>query len=184
MIGGVPNIARNAVAFGVIPGLVSEGAGQLFEGGAMETPARVVGGLAGGFAGAGALRGATAGNMVREAVDGITPQQLDAAEQIFQRAAQMGQPISRAEAIQSVTRGSTGIGDLQHTVEGMGGMKPFYAQQPAQNEAAARQAFDNIAPQSADPDSARQWVKRRSDSFGSPRKRISSRTCCGGLALA
>jgi hypothetical protein len=151
MIGGVPNMARNAVAFGVIPGLVSEGAGQVFEGGAMETPARIVGGLAGGFAGAGALRGATADNMVREAVDGITPQQLDAAEQLFQRAQHAGQPISRAEAIQAVTHGGTGIGDLQHTVEGMGGMKPFYAQRPAQNEAAARQAFDNIARQSADP---------------------------------
>lgn len=151
MIGGLPNMARNAVAYGIVPGLVSEGAGQVFEGGPMEGPARVVGGLAGGFASAGALRNGTAAGILGKNIGDVTPQQIDAAEQLFQRAAQAGQPISRAEALQSVTNGSTGIGDLQHTVEGMGGMKPFYSQRPAQNEAAARQAFDGIAPQSADP---------------------------------
>lgn len=145
------NMARDALAFGVVPGLVSEGAGQTFEGGAMEGPARVVGGLVGGLASAGALRNGTAAEILGKNIGDVTPQQLDAAEQLFQRAAQAGQPISRAEALQSVTNGSTGIGDLQHTVEGMGGMKQFYAQRPAQNEAAARTAFDGIAPQSADP---------------------------------
>lgn len=116
-------MARDALAFGVVPGLVSEGAGQTFEGGTMEGPACVAGGLLGGLGSAGAMRSGVAGNIVRDAVGDVTPQQLDAAEQLFQRAQQTGQPISRAEAIQSVTRGSTGIGDLQHTVEGMGGMK-------------------------------------------------------------
>lgn len=150
LLGG-GGMARNAVAYGIIPGLVSEGAGQAFEGGPMETPARIAGGLVGGLGSAAAMRSGVAPNMIRNAVDGVTPQQIDAAEQLFQRAAQAGQPISRAEALQAVTNGSTGIGDLQHTVEGMGGMKPFYAQRPAQNEAAARQAFGGIAPQSADP---------------------------------
>mgnify|MGYP000956111142 CR=1 FL=1 len=151
MIGGLPNMARNAVAYGVVPGLVSEGTGQVFEGGPMEGPARLVGGLAGGLASAGALRNSTAVGIVGKNIGDVTPQQIDAAEQLFQRAAQAGQPISRAEALQAVTNGRSGIGDLQHTVEGMGGMKPFYAQRPAQNEAAARRAFDGIAPQSADP---------------------------------
>jgi len=151
LIGGVPNMARNAVAYGIVPGLVSEGAGQLTEGSALEGPARVAGGLVGGLGSAAAMRSGVAGNMIRNAVDGATPQQIEAAEQLFQRAAQAGQPISRAEALQAVTNGSTGIGDLQHTVEGMGGMKQFYAQRPAQNETAARQAFDGIAPQSVDP---------------------------------
>jgi len=97
------------------------------------------------------MRSGVAQNMIREAVGDVTPQQINAAEQLFQRAQQTGQPISRAEALQSVTNGSTGIGDLQHTVEGMGGMRPFYAQRPAQNEVAARTAFSGLAPQSADP---------------------------------
>lgn len=143
------NIGRDALAFGVIPGLVSEGAGQAFEGSAMETPARFAGGLAGGLGSAGALRNGVAPNMIRNAVDGVTPQQIDAAEQLFQRAYQAGQPMSRAEALQAVTQGRTGLGDLQHTVEGMGGMRDFYAARPAQNEVAARQAFGGIAPQAA-----------------------------------
>ncbi len=117
----------------------------------METPARIVGRLAAGVGGALATRGSTAGNMIRGSVDGLTPQQLDAAEQMLQRAAAAGTPISRAEAIQSVTNGATRMGDLQHTVEGMGGMKPFYSGRAASNDAAAREAFDTIAPRSADP---------------------------------
>lgn len=149
--GGAANMARNAVAYGIVPGLVSEGAGQVFEGGAMEGPARIAGGLVGGLASAGALRNGTAAGILGKNIGDVTPQQIDAAEQLFQRAAQAGQPISRAEALQAVTNGSTKLGDLQHTVEGMGGMKPFYAQRPAQNELAARRAFDGVAPQSADP---------------------------------
>lgn len=151
MIGGLPNMARNAVAFGIVPGLVSEGAGQAFEGSAMETPARIVGGLAAGFGSAGAMRMGSPERLVQGATKGVTAAELDAAEQLFQRAQQAGQPISRAEALQAVTQGRTGLGDLQHTVEGMGGMREFYAGRPAQNEAAARQAFGGIAPQAADP---------------------------------
>lgn len=149
--GGAANMARNAVAYGIVPGLVSEGAGQVFEGGAMEGPARIAGGLVGGLASAGALRNGTAAGILGKNIGDVTPQQIDAAEQLFQRAAQAGQPISRAEALQAVTNGSTKLGDLQHTIEGMGGMKPFYSQRPAQNELAARRAFDGVAPQSADP---------------------------------
>jgi hypothetical protein len=150
-VGNPANIARNIVAYGVVPGLLSEAGGQAFEGSAAETPARIAGAVAGGIGGALATRGGTAGNMIRGAVEGATPQQLDAAEQLFQRAAQAGTPISRAEAIQAVTNGSTRIGDLQHTVEGMGGMKDFYSQRPAQNEAAARRAFDTLSPPSQNP---------------------------------
>lgn len=150
-VGRPANIARNIIAYGVVPGLLSEAGGQAFEGSAAETPARIAGALAGGVGGALATRGGTAGSMIRSAVDGATPQQLDAAEQLFQRAAQAGTPISRAEAIQAVSQGSTRIGDLQHTIEGMGGMKEFYSQRPAQNEAAARRAFDTLSPPLANP---------------------------------
>lgn len=145
------SLGRDALAFGIVPGIVSEGAGQAFEGSAMETPARIAGGLAAGFGSAAALRNGTAAGILGKNIGDVTPQQIDAAEQLFQRAQQAGQPISRAEALQAVTQGRTGLGDLQHTVEGMGGMREFYAGRPAQNEAAARQAFSGIAPQAADP---------------------------------
>jgi hypothetical protein len=79
-------MARNAVAFGLVPGALSEVGGQVFEGGAMETPARVGGALIGGFGAAAAMRPSVAGGMVRETLENVTPQQIDAAEQLFQRA--------------------------------------------------------------------------------------------------
>lgn len=48
---GGGGIARNALAFGVAPGLASEAAGQMTEGTAAEPYARVAGGLLGGMAG-------------------------------------------------------------------------------------------------------------------------------------
>jgi len=151
MIGRTANIGRNAVAYGLVPGLASEGAGQLTKGTPLEGPARVIGGIAGGLGSAGALRMGSADRLIQGAGNGVTGAELDAAEQLFQQARQHGVNISRAEALQSVTQGRTGMGDLQHTVEGMGGMRDFYAQRPAQNEAAARQAFGGVAPQAADP---------------------------------
>jgi len=150
-IGRLANVGRNVAAFGLVPGIVSEGAGRLFEGTSAEGPARFAGALAGGLGSAGAMRMGSAERLVQRSTNGVTAAELDAAEQLFQRAQQAGQPISRAEAVQAVTQGRTGIGDLQHTVEGMGGMRDFYAARPAQNEAAARQAFEGITPQAAYP---------------------------------
>lgn len=150
-IGKLPNVVRNAVAYGVIPGLASEAAGQAFEGSPVEPYARVAAGVAAGGAAAMARRPNAAGRLVSNAAEGVTPAQLDQAEALFAQAQRLGTPISRAEAVQAITRGATNLGDLQHTVEGMGGMKPFYAQRPAQNEAAARRTFDTIAPPNAEP---------------------------------
>ncbi|QDM27872.1 hypothetical protein FNL56_18360 [Tardiphaga sp. vice304] len=151
MIGAPANIMRNAVAFGAVPGALSEIGGQTFEGSSLETPARIAGGLAGGVGAAIAMRPNTAENMVRSAVGRATLPQIDAAEQLFNRAQQMGIPISRPEALQSITNGSTKLGDLQHTLEGMGGMKEFYSQRPAQNEAAVGRTLDTIASPNPNP---------------------------------
>ena len=148
---GPGNVAKNAVAYGVIPGLASEAAGQAFEGSPAEPYARAAAGVAAGGAAALAQRPSSAGRLIAGATEGATPHQLERAEHYFQDAQRIGMPISRAEALQAVTGGATKIGELQHTVEGMGGMKPFYAQRPAQNEAAARRTFDTIAPPNAEP---------------------------------
>jgi hypothetical protein len=145
-IGRAPNIVRNLITYGVIPGLASEGAGQAFKGSTAEPIARAIGAIGAGIGRAAVQRLGSGEHLVRGAIEGVTPAQLDQMEALLQQAQQSGIPISWAEVLQAVTRGATGIGDLQHTVEGMGGMKPFYAQRPAQNEAAARQTFDTIAP--------------------------------------
>lgn len=150
-IGRVQNVVRNAVGYGVIPGLVSEGAGQAFKDSPAEPVARAVGAIGAGLGTAAAQRLGSAERLIKNATEGMTPAQVDQAEALFLQAQQAGIPISRAEAAQAVTRGSTGLGDLQHTVEGMGGMKQFYAARPAQNETAARQTFDAIAPPNRDP---------------------------------
>lgn len=150
-IGRAENIVRNVIGYGIIPGLASEGAGQAFKGSAAEPYARAAGAIGAGFGTAAAQRLGSAERLVKNATEGMTPAQLDQMEALFLQAQREGIPISRAEAAQAVTHGSTGLGDLQHTIEGMGGMKQFYAQRPAQNEAAARQAFDSIAPPTRDP---------------------------------
>jgi hypothetical protein len=151
MMGGPGGVVRKALLYGVLPGLASEAAGQAFKGGPLETPARIAAGVAAGGGAAMAQRMGSAERLVANATQGARPEQIDQAEALFNQAQQAGIPISRAEALQAVTNGATKLGDLQHTVEGMGGMKDFYAQRPAQNEAAARRSFDTIAPRNADP---------------------------------
>jgi hypothetical protein len=143
---GPGGVARNALSYGVIPGMASEAAGQVTQGTAAEPWAR---GGAALIAGGGAAywnRPNNVGRTIQEATEGITAQHLDAAEQLFQQAQSMGSPITRAEALQHVTGGATRLGDVQRVVEGSGKMRPFFAGRPAQNDAVARRAFDALEP--------------------------------------
>lgn len=149
--GGVGGTVRNVISYGVIPAIAAETAGQAFKGSSVEPYARAAAGVAAGGASALARRATSAEKLVSEATRGARPEHLAQAEELFSTAQRLGIPISRPEALQAVTAGATRAGDLQHTVEGMGGMKEFYAQRPAQNEAAAHRAFDTIAPPHANP---------------------------------
>lgn len=151
VIGRTSQIASNTLRYGIAPGLVSEAGGQAFEGSAMEGPARFIGAVGTGLAGAATQRMGSADRLVQNATRDVTPQQLDQMEELFQLAQRQGTPISRAEALQAVTNGATGLGKLQHTAEGMGGMRDFYSQRPAQNQAAAARSFDELSPASAHP---------------------------------
>jgi hypothetical protein len=51
-LAGPGSMLRNAVTYGMVPGLASEAAGQYAEGSGYETPARIFGALAGGLSGA------------------------------------------------------------------------------------------------------------------------------------
>lgn len=141
--GGGGAIAR-LLKFGALPGAASEAAGQAVEGSAAEPYIRGGVALATGGVASLATRPKTAATAVRDAVDGVTPQQLDAAENLFMQAQQAGQPITRAEALQYVTNGATRLGDTQRIVEGQGGMREFFAPRAAQNEAAFGPVVNSI----------------------------------------
>lgn len=145
--GGVGRNVANLLKFAVAPGLAAEKAGQLTEGSAAEPYARAGAALLTGGAAAALTRPRTASSAVRGAIpDGITPAQLDAAEQLFNDAQRLGHPITRAEAVQAVSGGATRLGDLQRVVEGQGELKPFFAQRPAQNEAAFGRVVNQVDP--------------------------------------
>lgn len=150
---GPGNMARNALALGVAPGLASEAAGQATKGGPYEPYARAGTAIAGTMAGQWATAPNAAGVAVSRAARGATPQQIDQAEELFQRAQQMGVPLTRAEAVQHVTGGATNLGNLQRVVEGSGELRPMMAARPGQAEDAARTQFGRIGPVSQDPHS-------------------------------
>ena len=148
---GPGGVARNAVAFGVLPGVASEAAGQLTEGSKAEPFTRAGAAMATALAAGLTLRPGGAGRAIAHNTRGVTPAQFDAAEALFQEAHAAGLPITRAEAVQHATNGATRLGDVQRVVEGQGGLKPFFAERPGQVEAAGRQAFDRITPATPAP---------------------------------
>jgi len=148
---GPGGAAPNALRFGVAPGLASEAAGQATKGTSLEPYARAGAALVTGGASALAGRPGVAAREVAKGLEGVSPQQLAAAEALMRDAEAIGLPLTRAEAIQQVTQGATRLADLQRIVEGQGGLRGFMAQRPEQIEAAGRQAVEQIAPVTAQP---------------------------------
>jgi hypothetical protein len=146
LIPGGGGVASRVAKFGVLPGVTSEAAGQAVEGSWAEPYVRGSVAVATGGVAALASSPRTAATTVRGAMEGVTPQQLDQAENLFMEAQRAGQPITRAEAIQYVTGGATRMGDVQRVVEGQGGMREFFAPRPAQNEQAFGGAVRGIDP--------------------------------------
>ena len=159
---GPANIARNAVMYGLGPGLASEAAGQATEGTALEPYARAGAAIAGGLTGAGLSRSSTAEGIVRRSGN-LTPQQVDAVEALMRDAQAQGVQLTRAEAAQQVTGGATRLGDLQRVVEGQGGLREFMAARPGQVEAAGARQFDAIATAVDNPSTLGPAAGRRAD---------------------
>jgi hypothetical protein len=139
----------------VVPGLMSEAAGQATEGSQFEPYARVAAAMV-GAGGVNALgRGGPDTRMLAEASRGATDDQITAATQLMQTAQGQGLRLTMAEALQQVTNGATGMGRLQRVIEGTKAgnarMGPAMAERPAQVSGAVTRAADNIAPQTADP---------------------------------
>lgn len=136
---------KNFIKFAAIPGLVSEGAGQLTQGTWAEPWARALGAVAPATAASLLTRPSVAG-AVNQYTRGASQQQIQAAEALFNEARQLGTPITRAEALQHVTNGATRIADLQRVVEGQGQLKDFFAQRPNNNAAAFTGVVDQVQP--------------------------------------
>lgn len=144
---------RNLINYAVVPGAASETVGELpgVKGTAAEPWLRAGTALATGATAGAVNRPSTVANTISGATRGITPQQADAAERLFIEAQRAGAPITRAEALQQVTGGATGLADVQRVVEGSGALKPFMAERPGQVRASGEQMLDTIAPPNTNP---------------------------------
>lgn len=139
----------------VVPGVMSEAAGQATEGTAMEPYARV----AAAMVGAGGVnmlgRGGPDTRMLAEASRAASDDQVAAARQLMEQAQAQGIRLTMAEALQQVTDGATGMGRLQRVIEGTKAgntrMGPMMAERPAQVSEAVTRAADTIAPPTPDP---------------------------------
>ena len=150
-----PGGALTRAASVAVPAFTSETAGQIargMSGGERDTNAenfaRLLGGLGGGFAvgGLGAVRGG-ADISLRNAAEGVTPQNLQLATALRRAAQAMGIDLTNAEAIQQVTGGGSGLGRLQRVVEGQTTrMAPMFANRPAQVQGAIESRLNQIAP--------------------------------------
>lgn len=141
---------RNA-GMGGVAGLSSGTAGEAARGTSAEGPARIAGALA--PAAIGGVAAVVRGNPVRDAaaaLEGVTPQQMDAARALMAEAERVGSPITLAEAVQQVAgpnRNLRAAQDLaQTTVGGQRVMNPFLDQRDAGARRAASEFADSFAP--------------------------------------
>jgi hypothetical protein len=116
--GAVKQIPGAAIRFGLLPGAVSEGAGQATKGSALEPYARAAGALVGG--GIGALSGirSAPGKILADATKDVTEVELTAAQKLMDDARAAGSQVTLPEALQQVTNGrTTGLANAQRVVE-------------------------------------------------------------------
>jgi hypothetical protein len=153
LIGGLaPGSALTRAASVAVPAFASEGAAQIAEGmGASptaQTMARTIAGIGSGLAvgGFGAVQGG-ADISLRNAAQGVTPQQLQMAAALKDRAQAAGINLTMANAIQQVTGGATGLGQLQRAVEGGSPLlQRYFAELPEQTQNAINAQLEQIGP--------------------------------------
>ena len=153
LIGGLaPGGMLTRAASVAVPAFASEGAAQIAEGmGASPTAqsiARTIAGLGGGLA-VGGLNAARGGADIslRNAAQGVTPEQMALAAALRDRARAAGINMTNANALQQVTGGATGLGQLQRAVEGGSPLlQRYFAELPEQTRNAINAQLDQIGP--------------------------------------
>jgi len=147
----IPRVVKYILA----PGVVSEAAGEATQGTALEPWARagaaILGSVGAGIVGGTSAAEKTIAKAIKDIPVADRQRAMIATEQLMTDAADRGIPLTRAEAFQQVTGGASRLGDVQRIVEGSGGLRPFFAERPAQVEAGGRAEFGNIAPTTAQP---------------------------------
>jgi hypothetical protein len=152
LIGGLaPGGPLTRIASVAVPAFASEGAAQIAEGmGASptaQTMARTIAGIGSGLAvgGVNAVQGG-ADISLRNAAQGVTPQQLQKAAALRNRAQAAGINLTNANALQQVTDGATGLGQLQRAVEGNSLLQRYFAELPEQTRNAINAQLEQIGP--------------------------------------
>jgi len=154
--GGVaPGGVGTKIASVAVPAFTSETAGQIargMSGGRPDTDAenyaRLLGGLGGGL-GVGAFSAVRGGvdNVLANAAPNVTPQQLHMAAALSASGDILGNPLTRAEAVQQATGGATNLGRVQRVIEGTTNrLGPMMAARPERVERALAGVLDQIGP--------------------------------------
>lgn len=155
---GPGNFLGNTIRYGVVPGVLSEAAGQITEGTALEPWARAAAGLIGvgagaiqASAGAGAgLPGSTGvalGVLARNLRGAnITEAEIAAAEALIQRGQSYGVTVTWPEALYTTTNGRIDATALQRVIEQSRGGQPIMSDVMANRTTAARAAGDAAMP--------------------------------------
>lgn len=152
---GAGAVLRNIAAFGVVPGVVSEAAGQATKGTMLETPARIGGAVAGGGAAALLTRPSRAAATIRSQMPvGVTTQMVDQAEQLIMEAAQRGITLSWPEALSQVAGRPVLTNTMRHleaSPSSEARMAEFFGPRAQQVDQAAGQAFNTVTPAAPNP---------------------------------
>lgn len=151
------SVIGNAVRYGVVPGLTSEAAGHATKGTALEPWARVGGAFAGAGLSALLSRPGNASQAIRQQLpEGITPQMVDDAAALIERASQQGVTLAWPEALSQVA-GRPVMTNVMRHLEGApqteARMAEFFGQRPQQIERAGRGAFNNLSSANRNPSS-------------------------------
>lgn len=178
---GPGGMARNVAAFGVAPGLASEGAGQATKGTGAEPYARAAGALAGGGAGALLTRPTGTARAIRQELpEGVTPQMVDQAQDLIEDAAQRGIALSWPEALSQVAGRPVLTDTMRHleaAAPAAGRMADFLGSRPGDVRQAARAQFDQVTPPTTAPSMIGPEVGRAADQvIGDVRGIINQRT--------
>lgn len=154
MAGG-EGVVGNVLKFAVAPGIASEFAGEQTAGTPLEPYARPTAAIATGTGMGMLFRPATSERVIRSQLpDYITDAHISRAEQLVKYADSKGVQLTWPEALSRVT-GKPVLTDMQRILESSPtsrtGMQDFMGARPKQVEGAARNAVDEISPQSTQP---------------------------------
>lgn len=152
---GPGGVAKNAIRFGVAPGLAAEAAGEAAQGTGLERWARVGAALGVGGIGAALTQPRTAERFIRAQMpDYVTEQAVNDAETLIRDGSARGINLTWPEALSQVT-GRPVLNDIQRILEGSKQTRSIMQQslgdRPAEVAQAGGDVATSLAPRNAQP---------------------------------